>query len=255
MPLVETRRGAIFCAIHGRRADAPKALLIHGAGGSHLSFPAAWRRLTSIGAILPNLPGHGSSPGQGRDSIKEYALDMLAMLDALGIESAVIIGHSMGGAIAQQIAIEDSQRALALVLVCTGGRLPVNPALIAGIASDTESTLENLSRWMWPRDAPAAAIAATKAIMRETPPTVFQRDLSACSRFDLVSQLPDIIAPALVLAGEKDKMTPVALSREVHAGIAGSHLRILPGSGHMLQLEQPAETARIIDAWLANLNL
>ena len=185
----------------------------------------------------------------------DYALDIVALLDALEIESALIMGHSMGGAIAQQIGLDQPRRTLALVLLCTGARLPVNPHIVKGIVAEPETTLAMLSRWMWSRDAPAAAIKSTAAIMRATPPAVFQADLQACASHDLRGRLPGINAPTLVLAGQQDRMTPPALSEELAAGIADCQLRILAGAGHMPHLEQPEATAQTIAAWLAGLDL
>ena len=255
MPLVETTRGNMWAAIHRRKRDAPSTILIHGAGGSHLSFPTTLRQLQSIQPILIDLPGHGASPGAGRESITDYALDVVALMDALAIDSAIIIGHSMGGAIAQHLALEHKARVLALALLGTGPRLPVNPALVTGIIADAESTIDNLTRWMWSRNASADMVERTAEIMRSTPPFVIQKDLIACDKFDISSRLQCITTPTLILAAEKDKMTPLALNTELADGTAGSTLRIIPNAGHMLQLEQPEITADFIDQWLARFPL
>ena len=250
MPLIRSASGEIWAALQ-RRQHGPPALLIHGAGGSHLSFPADLRRSTAIRAILPDLPGHGQSPTPAREKIADYAADMAALLDALDIDAAFVIGHSMGGAIALQMALDYPERALGLALICTGARLPVNPALIDGIVAAPEQTIKLLSRWMWTADATPDLTAATSEIMRATPPAVFQADLIACRQFDARERLHEVAAPTLILAGEDDKMTPLALSAELHAGIANSQLMILPGAGHMPQLEAPRAVAKRIESWLA----
>ena len=255
MPLVETTRGNMWAAIHRRDRDAASAIFIHGAGGSHLSFPASLRQLQSIQPVLVDLPGHGASPGAGRESITDYALDVGALMDALAIDSAIIIGHSMGGAIAQHLALEHRARVLALALLGTGPHLPVNPALITGIIADAETTINNLIGWMWSRNASVDIVERAAEIMRSTPPSIIQKDLIACDKFDVGSRLQCIATPTLILAAEKDKMTPLALNTELAEGIAGSTLRIIPDAGHMLQLEQPELTADFIDQWLARLPL
>ena len=154
MPGVNTSRGRLWIADHRRQRQRPAALFIHGAGGSHLSFPAALRQLPSISPILVDLPGHGRSPGAGRASIADYALDIVALLDALAIDSAIMLGHSMGGAVAQWLALEHAARVDALVLAGTGARLPVNPALIQGVIDDPGATISSIVRWMWARQAP-----------------------------------------------------------------------------------------------------
>ena len=255
MPFIETKHGKIWAALHRRQRPAPSAILIHGAGGSHLSFPASLRQLNSIQPILIDLPGHGASPGPAREIIADYALDLVALMDALAIKSAIFIGHSMGGAIAQALALEHKTRALALVLLATGARLPVNPALIDSIIADAETTIGKLSSWMWSGGASTEMITRTAEIMRATPPSVIQKDLIACDKFDVSSRLPSIRTPTLLLAAQKDKMTPLALNAKLAAGIPGSTMKIIPNAGHMLQLEQPALTADLIDQWLQGLPL
>ena len=251
MPVIETARGKIWAALHSRYDHAPPAIFIHGAGGTHQSFPASLRQLRSIRPILMDLPGHGGSAGAGRQSIADYTLDVVALMDALAIDSAIVLGHSMGGAIAQQLALDHPMRVRALALVATGARLPVNPALISGIVRDTDGAINSLSRWMWTRNAPADVVAETARIMRGTPPDVIQGDLIACAKFDVGNRLRSISSPTLILAADKDKMTPSALSEELKAGITGSELAVVAKAGHMLQLEQPDFTADVIDQWLA----
>lgn len=251
MPKIKTARGEIWFADHRSRRAAPAALLIHGAGGSHLSFPDELRRHAAWNAIVPDLPGHGKSAGAGRGQIADYALDMLALMDALEIECALLTGHSMGGAIAQWLALEQGNRTQGLALICAGARLPVNPALIDAIVAQPVETTERLLRWMWSPDAPTEMVAASAAILQETTPSVIQRDFLACARFDIRARLDDIHAPTLVIAGESDKMTAPALSEELVAKLANAKLVRLAGGSHMAHLEAPSATAAAITDWLA----
>lgn len=251
MPKVKTARGEIWFADHRSRRAAPAALLIHGAGGSHLSFPDELRRHAAWNAIAPDLPGHGKSAGAGRGQIADYALDMLALLDALEIECALLAGHSMGGAIAQWLALEHRDKTQGLALICTGARLPVNPALIDAIVAQPAETTKRLLGWMWSPDAPKELVAASAAILQQTPPSVIQRDFLACAQFDIRARLVEIHAPTLVIAGEADKMTPPALSEELVAQLANAKLVTLAGGSHMAHLEAPSATAAAISDWLA----
>ncbi|MCY4145562.1 MAG: alpha/beta hydrolase [Chloroflexi bacterium] len=251
MPTIKTARGEIWFADHRRRRPALPALLIHGAGGSHLSFPKELRRHAAWDAIAPDLPGHGKSAGAGHSQIADYALDMLALLDALEIECALLAGHSMGGAIAQWLALEHGNRARGLTLIGTGARLPVNPALIHAIVAQPAETRARLLRWMWSPGAPTEMVAASAAILEKTTPSVIQQDLLACDRFDIRARLGDIHAPALVIAGEADNMTAPALSEELVANLENAKLVTLAGGSHMAHLEAPFATAAAIGDWLA----
>ncbi len=250
MPSVNTARGEIWIADHRRSSDEPVAVFIHCAGGSHLSFPAALRQLPSVAPILVDLPGHGASAGTGRGSIADYALDIVALLDALAIDSAIALGHSMGGAIAQWLALEHAARIESVVLAGTGARLPVNPALIDGIVADARGAISSIVRWMWSKQAPLELKQQSAEIMLATAPTVIQGDFVACDNFDVSRRLAEIVIPTLVLAGEKDKLTPPSLSQELARGITESELVVFPGAGHMMLLEQPDRSADLIDAWL-----
>ncbi len=250
MPIVNTSRGEIWIADHRRSSDKPVAVFIHGAGGSHLSFPAALRQLQSVSPILVDLPGHGASTGPGRGSIADYALDIVALLDALSLDSAIVLGHSMGGAIAQWLALEHAARIDAVVLAGTGAKLPVNPALFTGIVEDARGTINSIVRWMWSKQAPEELKQQSAKIMLATAPTVIQGDFLACDNFDVSQRLGEFAVPTLILPGEKDKMTPPSLSQGLARGITESELAVIPEAGHMMLLEQPDRSAELIDAWL-----
>src|SRR5690606_41761473 len=109
MAVIHTGRGPIWYANHRRdHFPHPPLLLIHGAAGTHLDWPLSLRR---IHAVVPDLPGHGkSSDMPSRNRISTYAADMIALLDVLEIPSAVIVGHSMGGAVALTMGIGTERR-------------------------------------------------------------------------------------------------------------------------------------------------
>ena len=84
MPLTETIKGFIWYDDNrDLTAHLPVTLMVHGAGATHLDWPAELRRLPEANAVVPDLPGHGRSPGLGRQSVGAYAADMIALLDAL----------------------------------------------------------------------------------------------------------------------------------------------------------------------------
>lgn len=250
MPLIETADLNLWIADYRPEGSGPNALIIHGAGGSHISFPAEMRRLRTVNPVMADLCGHGNSPGNGYDSIAIYARDMAALLDRLNARPSVIIGHSMGGAVAQWMALEYPERVSALVLIATAAKFQVNPALLSDIVNDFDGTIDTLNRWLWRRDTPSSLRRDAVQAMRETDPAVFQRDLIACDRFDVRARLSEIRAKALILAGEDDKMTPLALAEALQRGIPRAELVTFPGGSHMFMLEQAQATADAIDSWL-----
>ena len=114
----------------GEGTRKPPVVLIHGAGGTHLHWPAPIRRLPEYPVYALDLPGHGKSEGRGQQSITAYAQCVLDWMDSLQMHKAVFIGHSMGGAVALTLGLQHPERVLGLGLVGTGARLKVAPAIL-----------------------------------------------------------------------------------------------------------------------------
>ncbi len=111
MPKIETSSGVMWYADHrDPTVRRPVTVFIHGAGGTHLDWPAELRRLPEANAIVIDLPGHGRSGGAGRSSVSAYAADVMSLLDALKIPRAILGGHSMGGAICLTAALSYPER-------------------------------------------------------------------------------------------------------------------------------------------------
>jgi pimeloyl-ACP methyl ester carboxylesterase len=218
----------------------PPVILIHGAGGSHLSWPAQLRRLHDQRIFAPDLPAHGKSEGIGHHAVEDYVHDILEFMSELGIYSAVLIGHSMGSAVALSTAICFPQRVIALGLVGGGARLRVAPALLR--AASEASTFESAVRMIHDASfsSPSSPIKelSTKRMM-ETRSTVLYGDLMACEAFDVVDQLSKLSLPTLIICGSDDKMMPLHHSEFLRDHIAGARLEVVPNAGHMVMLEQP----------------
>ncbi len=175
------------------------------------------------------------------------------MLDALGVERTVVGGHSMGGAIAQVMAIDHAERVAGLILVGTGAKLRVAPAVLDGIPSDFNATVELVVDWSF---GPAATDdmkqLGIKAI-GETDPAVLLGDYRACDQFDIRGQLERIRTPTLVVGGTADRLTPLRFSQYLAENIAGAQLEIIEGAGHMMALESPDQVGAAVDRFMAEL--
>jgi pimeloyl-ACP methyl ester carboxylesterase len=235
--------------------DAPAVVLIHGAGGNHLYWPFNLRRLPGYRVYAPDLPGHGKSGSAGEQSIEAYAGALLDWLQAVELEQAVLIGHSMGSAIALWLALEKPERVTGLGLLGSSARLIVNPALIAG-ASQADSflqTVETVIHWSFSAEAPADLTRLAARRMAEVPPGVLYADFLACNAFDMTARLDEIRCPTLVVCGAQDKMTPPGQAQFLAAKIPASRLEVVPNAGHMVMLEQPFVVAEILTAFLREL--
>jgi len=250
MPYIEVNGERLFYT-EGRLPSAKLTMvLIHGAGENHLIWPAPLRCMDSATVLALDLPGHGKSAGCGRSSIGDYVEVTRGFLDALGVNHAIIAGHSMGGAIAQQFALSYPTRVIGLILIATGARLRVAPAILAGILNDYQATLELVTRYAWGPDAPEQLVHLGRAQLAETKPEVAAGDYAACNAFDVMERLGQIAAPTLVIGGTADQMTPPKYAAFLAEKIPGARLAMIEGAGHMVMLEQPEPVARHIEQFL-----
>jgi pimeloyl-ACP methyl ester carboxylesterase len=251
MPLVNTASAPIWYADHRDvTLHRPVTLLIHGAGGTHLDWPAELRRLPDANAVIPDLPGHGRSPLPGRSSIAAYAADMVALLDALKIGQAIIGGHSMGGAIAQTMALHYPDRVAGLLLIGTAAKLGVHPDILNHVRDETPRIAEMLVNWYYGAGVTDTLRRRSKQQIMSFDPQILYEDYLACSQFDLRGQIAQIKTPTLIIGGTGDQMTPFKHSEFLRDTIPGAQLVTLAGAGHFMTLEQPQAVADAAQRWL-----
>jgi pimeloyl-ACP methyl ester carboxylesterase len=237
MPYLEINGERIYYALQRNRINGMPVLLLHGAGENHLVWPIGLRRLPGTIGYAIDLPGHGKSAGAGRSTIADYAAWVISFLDVLHIPAAVLIGHSMGGAIAQQLALTQPDRIAAIVLIATGAKLRVAPQLLDLAHSDFSAAVELISEWEWGPNAPAEIKELGEQQLLTTSPAVMLDDYRACDAFDVRGQLKDIIVPTLIVAGEADRMTPLKHATFMAEQIPQVRLCAVSEAGHMVMLE------------------
>ena len=167
----------------------------------------------------------------------------------LGLERAILAGHSMGGAVAQQIALSDPDRVAGLVLIATGSAA-FDPALPQRILDAPDATLDWVIANAWGPSVPADLRALARQRMAQTPPAVLRGDYLACQSFDVRDRLGAISAPALVVGASDDRMVRISFSETLAERIPRATLIVIQGAGHMVPLERPAEVARAVTEWL-----
>jgi pimeloyl-ACP methyl ester carboxylesterase len=247
-----TAAGLYYFSHEAENKTRPPAVLIHGAGGSQLSWPPQIRRLNGQRVLAIDLPGHGKSEGAGRQEISEYALDIIAFMKALKLRGAVIVGHSMGSAIALTLAVHYPKQVLGLGLLGSGAILRVAPAILNLTAN--ARTFSNAVELVINHSFSGQADSRLKEIsikqMSEMRAPVLHGDFLACNAFNILDDLPRIQTRTLILCGEQDEMTPPKFSEALRDSIPGAQLEIVPGTGHMLMLEQPEAVAKSLEQFL-----
>lgn len=245
MPVI---RGFYYSLFEGDRSHTPPVVLIHGAGSHHLCWPAGLRRLAGWHVLAVDLPGHGRSQGVGAQTIEAYAAQVRQFLDDLEIHRAILVGHSMGGAIALQMALDYPTLAAGLGMIASGAYLGVPPDLLEAMGNPVTFPvgLNILHERAFSPAASSALVQRSLAMLQEARPSVVRGDWLACASFDVRTALlagregaAAIQTPAWVACGEDDQLTPPAFARFLVSAIPGAVLQVIPGAGHMVIVEQP----------------
>lgn len=215
-------------------------LFIHGAGGGQFTWSCQKGFFEKqFIPILIELPGHGESGGKGEEKIGRYAEHVYAFLKTLALPKLFLVGHSMGGAIVQTLALTYPEVIRGIVLVGTGAKLRVFPMILSGIKDNFKETVPKIVQFAYSRKTSPELIARGISEMIQCRPEVLYRDFLACDRFDLTNEVEQIDLPTLVLCGDEDELTPVKYSQFLHRRIKSSKLEILPNAGHMVMMESP----------------
>ncbi|MFK7985571.1 MAG: alpha/beta fold hydrolase [Sandaracinaceae bacterium] len=241
--------------------EGPNAVLfLHGWMVSGAVFDDVLPRLATEGRtlVVPDQRGTGASlqPASGY-GLADYAADALAVLDASGVERAVIVGHSMGGQIAQYVAAHQPDRVGGLVLInpvpAGGFPLPEEPAAMfrgSGAARENQGHILDAACKQLSAESKARLVADAASVA--TP--CIEQAYDTWTQGGFADALGAITAPALVVATDDPFLQPAFLEEHVTQAIARGRQVVLEGPGHYPLVERPAETAAVIDAFLAGVS-
>lgn len=241
-----------YYAYQSGEVESLPVVLIHGAGGNHLNWPPQMRRLPGYRIYAPDLPGHGKSGGRGHQNVLTYAKSLIEWVDALNINRAAFVGHSMGGAIAQTLAAYYPNRVAALGLISTGARLGVDPYIIENAANATtlHKAVETLMDRFFASPMEQGVLKQVEASMFAVRQSVISGDFQACDTFDMLERLGAITCPTVVICGSEDRLTPVRYAQYLANEIPDARLEIIPEAGHMVMLEKPDAVVGVLKGFL-----
>ena len=236
-------------------------VLVHGVGGDGGMWDGVVAALPPrFRTIRVDLRGHGRSPLiRAPVTVQDLARDVTGVMDALGVPRASIAGFSLGGLIAQAIALEAPERVDKLALVATvAGRTPEEQARSAarievvrekGLAAIAAGNREFWFSDAFRRDHPGVVEARVRLFMA-CDPVSYLHAFAVFAKGDFIERLGGIRAPTLVVAGEFDTAATARMARLMHERIAGARLEILPGMRHALLIECPGRVAALLAEFL-----
>ena len=245
-----------------RRGEGEPLLLIQGLGGNSLHWGEGFLGglEEDFELILFDNRGAGRSAAlAGEHTIADLAGDALGLLDALEIDSAHVVGISMGGMVAQELALAAPERVRTLTLGCTfpgGPEATMTDMAVVGmlaeavLSGDQERTLrvgyEVMIAPEYGAQEGAYELYSELAGQYQAPVPVLMAQLSAIMGHDTSERLKAIAAPTLVIHGTEDRLLVAANGELLAKLIPGARLKLLEGSGHMFFWEQPERSAQLV---------
>jgi 3-oxoadipate enol-lactonase len=247
--MIEANGVRMNCELSGKKG-APVAVLSHSLGSSLVMWNLQMKALGPHFQVLRyDIRGHGKSEAPpGAYTLELLAKDVVALLDALGIDQVHWVGLSMGGMIGQSVALNDPKRLKSLALCDTAAVIPaeaqpiweerIDAVRAKGVESQVEATIE---RWFTPsflRQNPPILGVIRKQFLA-TSKEGYLGCIEAIRRLNYLDRLSEIKIPTLIIVGEDDPGTPVTASEAMHKRIANSKLVIIPSARHLSNVEQP----------------
>ena len=226
----------------------PRLLFLHGAGCSADVFAAQTRAFDDSIAVA--LPGHGV-PGAA-ESIEQFADYVEAFSNDRDLREIVLVGSSMGGAIALELALRRNARIKGVALIGSGAKLRVSPAIFEAIERDFNAASAMLAQWFFAEPTPARTKKAI-ADMHVVGKAQTNRDFLACNAFDVTDRLDRIKVPLVSITGERDVMVPPKFGGFVADRVYGASARILPGAGHLAMVESPDDTNDALSSFVSQI--
>lgn len=232
--------------------SGPTVLMLHGIGGGHLAFAPQVETLASSGyrAVAWDMPGYGHSAPIEPYTFKGLAESCITLIESLRCEHVVLVGHSMGGMVAQEVVARRPQLVSRLVLCGTSPAFgkPDGDWQREFLAQrtaplDAGQTMAQLAEQLVPQMIGPASLPEGVRLalhcMSQVNPSTYRRALEALLTFDRRANLEHIHVPTLLVAGEHDRNAPPAVMKKMAKAIVGSTYLELPGIGHLQNLEAP----------------
>jgi len=246
------------------RADGPTLVFINSLGSDFRIWQEVVPAFTDrFRVVLYDKRGHGLSDAPlGPYSIDDHADDLIALLDRLAVGRAAFVGLSVGGMIAQRLAVRAPERVQALTLCCTAAKIGTPELWAERIAAVESGGIEPitdniLQRWFTPlfREAHADEVAGWRNMLVRTPAHGYAGTCAAIRDADLRADAGRIAVPVLCVAGDQDGSTPADVVKGTADLIPGARFSLIDGAGHIPCVEKPAVLSNLIHRHLQEAGL
>jgi len=253
----------VFATTGGTDFDPakPAVMFLHGAGFDRTVWRLQTRWFAHHGrsVLAIDFPAHGWSEGPMLTSIAAMADWAAKLVNAAGLESAALVGHSMGALVALDCAARHADKVRALALCGAAVEMPVHPEMLESAKANTLKVQELMTFWgmgnalhmggmispgLWLRRESLAVLAGNR-------PDVIHRDLAACNAYkDAPTRAASVKCPTVLVLGDGDLMTPAAKAKPLAAAIAGAKTVVIPSCGHFMMVERPDETLEALKPYV-----
>jgi pimeloyl-ACP methyl ester carboxylesterase len=253
----------VYAATGGRPFDPakPAVIFVHGSGMDHSywQLQSRWFAWHGWSVLAVDLPGHGRSEGEPLPSIAGMAAWVGRVMDAAGVKTATLIGHSMGAAVVLETAALLKDRIDKLALLGVSESIPVHPALLKAAEANDPKAYDMMTAWghgagakMGRNQVPGIwMLGGARELLARNKPGVLHIDLKACDDWKTGATAAEQVAcPTVAVFGTQDVMTPLKKGRALAAKIANCREVTLKDCGHMMMQEAPDAT---LDALIENL--
>jgi pimeloyl-ACP methyl ester carboxylesterase len=231
--------------------DKSAIVFIHGSGSSGHFWKAQVEGLAGhVNTVALDLPGHGRSGKDGKNTVVDYARAVLEFIKAADIPYPIPCGLSIGGAIVQQLLLDYAEQFQAGILIGTGARLKVLPMIFEAIEKDYNKFVEMLCKFSASEKTAPEVIQAFRDDLQKCDARVTFGDFQACNRFDVIDRLAEISVPVMIISAQEDKLTPPKYADFLESAISNTIRAHISDAGHIAPLEKPRETNQAIIEFL-----
>jgi pimeloyl-ACP methyl ester carboxylesterase len=252
---------AVFATTGGTAFDParPTVVFLHGAGFDRTVWrlQSRWFAHHGRSVLAVDFPGHGWSDGPALAGIAAMADWVAKVIEAAGLETAALVGHSMGALVALDAAARHAGKVRALALCGVATEMPVHPEMLESASAGTLKVQQLMTFWglgnalhkggmvspgLWLRAESLAILSANK-------PGVIHTDLAACNVYkDALARAGEVKCPTALVLGDSDLMTPAAKAKSLAAAIPGARITVIADCGHFMMVERPDETLEALKA-------